>query len=1767
MGYTTGQGAVISVSVDGAAASQRQIDNIAQSMGNLSNIAQNAMRSLAATAGIGGGLVQVVQLSDEYTKFTAQLRLATQSQGEYQAALEGVRRIAHDTQAELSSVGVLYARISNGTRELGLAQKQVADITEVVNLALKVSGATTEEAASAQLQLSQSFASGTLRGEEFNAVNEAAPRLMKALADGIGVPVGALKQMATEGKITSEVMAAVLPKSLEQLRQEAQQVQTIGGAFTNLKNQVLEYTATTAQANGTVAVLSGGINLLSDNLQLLAGTLTTVTAVKAANWASEWVTAAYNKIAADQASRAATLAAAEADLARVQATAVQATATQAAIVVAREEAVARLTQANSNILAARAAFEAAAAAGAQSFALRTLRLATGELQVAEAARSSMLAELAVLGQQQVRISAEIAAARAAEAAATTAANAAQGAGAVATGVASRAMGLLGGPVGAIVTLLGLAATAWSVYGSKSAEANKQAAESVEASTPEIVANLEKQNVKLRERLSLMKQGMPELAKDSSPQADRIKSILGEINALSAKYKQLKDQGQELDAADQAQLYALGLQYSNLTQAAQANKDLKAEIDASGTALTDLIAVRERLSGVDKQYFEDLGKLEKAREKGAISEKEYIALVSQLATETYKKSEAGKEATSSANKEKEAYATLISSIREKIDANRLELAAGENATDSQKTQVKLDEELATGKLKLSAAHQAVARAAIASLAVSEQAIKLSAAERDVAKYIIASTEARNAAAAALDVEYALYGKSADVREIAMVAVRAQADQEKKLAEMREAKKPVSDQMLAQLTAETKARILVEQATLAQGKALGYAAQLAEENKRFGLDYIADDKARAAATLALDAQVWRERIANAGEGTEAQRRLQQEFDTWYLNQSVKPQLDAQKKMWDDVESAAHDTFISIENGAKSAADRAKQALENGLFEWLWQMAAKPIYMDIRTAFTGGGPSLAGAVDGASAATGSAASNPLIGAASAASAAYKAVSLGFDGLSDVVAGSVQSAMTSMGYTPLASQGLATASGQALTPLASTAGTVAGYGAGMLAGHYIGNAIAGDYSVNHGQAVTNTATIVGAIVGGPIGAAIGGAIGGLANRAFGHGSTEIESQGYRGTLSASNLSGESYQNLHQDGGWFTSDRDWPEVKAFTDNLRKQFTEGLSAIEVASSSFASSLGVSADWVKDYSKTFNIALTGDATKDQQAVTDFFIDIGDEIASKLVPNLDSLSKSGETASAALERLAGDFKGTDQVAQLLGFSADKLFGSAGLQSATAREQLIDMAGGLSALNQQAAFFNQNFLTDAERIAPVSAALDKALASLGLATIPTTRDEFKTLVNCLIESGAAATETGAKQLDSLLALGEAFAQVHPQIDAAADAVGKAADAMQAMKDAASTLTGDVDSAFSVLQRVVAREKAALQDRITAETALIGKTKALSDSLHGALDGMRAVGQENADRSAAQAQIKAALAIARAGGPLPDADSLKSALSTVSQSQGDFATYQDYLRDFYSTQNDIASLAQASDGTLSAEQQTLDTLNAQSKQYDDMLAREQEQLDQLKGQSTSLLSIDQALQGVSTAILAVKGNPLASSTVAINNAYQSALGRAPDAAGLAYWQNAVSSGESTAAVVNSITGSPEAQVQSLYHSLLGRTADAAGLSYWLHSGESMDAIAADIKGSAEYRTLHPFAIGADYIPEDMPALVHQGERIIPAADNRELMRRLASPSANNDALAAEIRALRATVALLLHPLDRIDNSTKQHAAQFDKVSGGGNLLAVETV
>jgi tape measure domain-containing protein len=182
----------------------------------------------------------IISIADQYTKFTAQLKLATDSEEKFTQAYSNVVAIARSSQSEIGGLGTLYARITNATREMGLAQSDVAKISETVALSLRVSGASASESASAMLQLSQAFGSGVLRGEEFNAVNEAAPKLLRALAESIGAPVGALREMASNGELTADVLARAFKDDelLAKLREQAKEVQTVSSAITSLGNEL-----------------------------------------------------------------------------------------------------------------------------------------------------------------------------------------------------------------------------------------------------------------------------------------------------------------------------------------------------------------------------------------------------------------------------------------------------------------------------------------------------------------------------------------------------------------------------------------------------------------------------------------------------------------------------------------------------------------------------------------------------------------------------------------------------------------------------------------------------------------------------------------------------------------------------------------------------------------------------------------------------------------------------------------------------------------------------------------------------------------------------------------------------------------------------------------------------------------------------------------------------------------------------------------------------------------------------------------------------------------------------------------------------------------------------------------------------------------------------------------------------------------------------------------------------------------------------------------
>lgn len=227
----------------------------------------------AFTAGIAAeGVRAFSQAADQMKQLDAQLKLATGNQKEFNTAQQELFALAQKTQTPVASLVTLYGRIARPLREAGKSQEEILALTEAVSTAFRISGASADEAENGIIQFAQALGAGALRGDEFNSVNEQGPRLMRALADSLGVSIGALREMAGQGQLTADVVANGLIKQLPKLREEAALLpDTVGGAFTKLNNSLGQLAGGADNATGFTDVLIGRINLLGKAVETSAG--------------------------------------------------------------------------------------------------------------------------------------------------------------------------------------------------------------------------------------------------------------------------------------------------------------------------------------------------------------------------------------------------------------------------------------------------------------------------------------------------------------------------------------------------------------------------------------------------------------------------------------------------------------------------------------------------------------------------------------------------------------------------------------------------------------------------------------------------------------------------------------------------------------------------------------------------------------------------------------------------------------------------------------------------------------------------------------------------------------------------------------------------------------------------------------------------------------------------------------------------------------------------------------------------------------------------------------------------------------------------------------------------------------------------------------------------------------------------------------------------------------------------------------------------------
>jgi hypothetical protein len=1608
---------------------------------------------------------------------------------------------------------------------------------------------------------------------------------------------------------------------------------TLDGAISNLGDAWEAFLLKISQS-GVGHAASAGITVLANNLDLLAGTVATLGAARLASILGTWITKTYEEVAASAAARAATLASMEATVAETTAKVAQLGATEAMIVVAREEAAAKLASSNSSIAAARAALTAAEAAGAQSFALRTVRLATAELQVAEAQRSAMLAELAVLGQHQASVSRQIAAAKLAEKAAQDSLTASTAAGAAAAGIAGRALGLLGGPIGAIVTVLGLAATAWSVWGNSAKEGNDKAVQSMEETAPQMLERLNQEIQKLKERKALL-EAKPEVknadAKDQAGAA-RLKADLEAIKASVGEYEGQSDELREM------RIRIVSRQYDSAIADIEGKQKLQKDIVIAGD--TTMASVRQRLTGVNQEYLDTLQKLSAARDKGIIKDDEYVAAVSKLARDTFEGSAAGKLYSQSLDMQSaavqraaEAQGLLNQRRVEHIQflkaTGQVDDAASINSTAAAQIQSLNDQIKAQEKLRGIAAmrqgnekEQADITGRIASLNIQVGNAK---AKREEDIFALEQQQYRQAVANSAAIIEKEQSELASLQQ----QTQAQADYNeqigltpKQIAEVTAARlrdaaaRKDAESIIAEgldLTGERAARIRAQAAELrkqADGVVAGAVKQemfdknLQDLNAMVDVMSALDEAAQSAAqgmasafgsvgqaigglTTALSGYQRTQTAIAAqlagsikdahGDPVKIQRANQM---------AAQASAQAQIKSYGDMGAAAKGFFKENTAGYRAMEGVEKtfrafemaMALRNmaeklGLLTSYTAASVTGKQMETQAAIASVAPEVAaaqakGLANAAAGVANQAGGDPytawprmaamaavMVGLGFAVSGGRSSVSLAEDrqktqgtgsvlGDSDAKSESIKRALDAVEKNTY--QGLAI-NYSMLATLRSIDTNIGTFASQLVRTTDITNPGVGPLNSNNGGATKGVQVGTFAAIGsyfGPIGAAIGALVGVMAKNIpilgkiatsiFG-GKQSVEDSGFGidpaslATIIGSGAHAFQYADIKTSGGWFSGDKHSEQSTPLDEAANQQFTAIIKSMADSVKSAGELLGLSGDDFTSRLNSFVVDIGHVSLKDlkgddlQKALESVFSKLGDDMAQFAVGGLQELQQVGEGYLETLARVASEYQAIDVVFQSFG----KTFGEVGLASIEARDRLVQLAGGLDKFTSQGEYFLANFFSEKEQAAALKARIDPMLAQYGLSTAGENATKaFRNFIVCL----DTTTEAGAKAYTELMTIAPAFKAVtdaqqnalderedlqdqldeltmsstqlltkqRDALDESNRALFDQVQAIKSVRDAASTLLGGVNDAFSVLQKATAREKAAIQSSVDTHTAAFNKLQSLSQALHSTLDSLKSPEQKLFARSMAQAEIRADLAITKAGGTLSDAqvESLKKALGGVTQDASkQFGSREDYMFDLLRTQNDIAQLGDITDDSLSVEQKSLDALNAQLKSLDAIVANGQAQIDALNGQSVATLSLAQVMAAFQSSIGTAQTNPVVAGTSSLASMYQDLLARAPDQAGLKYWQDILAGGTSLDKIREFFMDSDEFKKRKI--------------PGFANGGDFGGGIRAVGEVGVEIE-----ATGASRI--------HSTQAIIDALRN---------PSGNSDALAAEVRALREEV------------------------------------
>lgn len=208
-----------------------------------------------------------IKIADEFDTLNARLKIATSTTDEYVRAQQALFELSQRTRSSLTETIDLYSKIAGSIKDAKVGQETLLQVVETVNQAVQLSGATTQAAQAALVQLGQGLASGTLRGEELNSILEQTPVLADAIAKGMGITRGELRKYGEEGKITAQQVITALQKQREEIDKQFQTLPlTVGQSLTLLQNSFTRLIGIVNNTSGATAGISSVIRDLADFL-------------------------------------------------------------------------------------------------------------------------------------------------------------------------------------------------------------------------------------------------------------------------------------------------------------------------------------------------------------------------------------------------------------------------------------------------------------------------------------------------------------------------------------------------------------------------------------------------------------------------------------------------------------------------------------------------------------------------------------------------------------------------------------------------------------------------------------------------------------------------------------------------------------------------------------------------------------------------------------------------------------------------------------------------------------------------------------------------------------------------------------------------------------------------------------------------------------------------------------------------------------------------------------------------------------------------------------------------------------------------------------------------------------------------------------------------------------------------------------------------------------------------------------------------------------